>query len=171
MVIQKKENITLYITIRSMNYEKLSSYARNLHPFDRNKRQALFQDIRKANNRENRLNDLIRKRKYVSALLQKQVKSKNEFRMFVVQKRDAKTLLPIIKRNAAPGSDIHSDEWRAYGKLNSMGYNHFTVNHKENFVNPSRVKHTQLVECLWGVNKRKIPNRIRGKSCYLLQTY
>ena len=32
-------------------------------------------------------------------------------------------------------------------------------------------KHTQLVECLWGVNKRKIPNRIRGKSCILLQPY
>ena len=29
-------------------------------------------------------------------------------------------------------------------------------------------KYTQLVECLWGVNK-KIPNRIRGKSCNLLQ--
>ena len=104
-------------------------------------------------------------------LLQKQIKSNNEFRMFVVQRRDAKTLVPIIKRNAAPGSDIHSDEWRANSKLNDHGYNHFTVNHKENFVNPSTMKHTQLVECLWGVNKRKIPNRIRGKSCNLLQTY
>ena len=91
--------------------------------------------------------------------------------MFVVDKRDSKTLIPIIKRNAIEGSDIHSDEWRAYRKLKTQGYTHHTVNHKKNFVNPKTGKHTQLVECLWGVNKRQIPNRIRGKSCNLLQTY
>ena len=31
--------------------------------------------------------------------------------------------------------------------------------------------YTQLVKCLWGVNKKQIPNRIRGKSCGLLQSY
>ena len=84
--------------------------------------------------------------------------------MFVVQRRDAKTLLPIIKRNVKCESDIHSDEWRAYSKLNQNGYQHYTVNHKENFVNPDTGKHTQLVECLWDVKKRQIPNRIRGNS-------
>ena len=48
------------------------------------------------------------------------------------------------------GSDTRSDEWRAYSKLKNYGYKHFTVNHKENFVNPKTGKHTQLVECLWG---------------------
>ena len=61
--------------------------------------------------------------------------------------------------------------WRAYNKINRSGFNHYKVNHKENFVNPETGKHTQLVECLWGVNKRQIPNRIRGKSTKLLQTY
>ena len=57
-------------------------------------------------------------------------------RMFVIQRRDAATLIPIIRKNAKMGSDIHSDEWRAYSKLKSYGYKRFTVNHKENFVNP-----------------------------------
>ncbi len=97
-------------------------------------------------------------------LLNKCEETKQEFRMFVVKRRDAKTLIPIIKRNIQSGSDIHSDEWRAYNEVNKHGYQHFKVNHKENFVNPETGKHTELVECFWGVNKRQIPNRIRGKS-------
>ena len=91
--------------------------------------------------------------------------------MFVVQRRDAKTLIPIVQRNIKTGSDIHSDEWRAYKRLNEMGYNPFKVNHKENILNPLTGKHTQLVECLWGVNKRQLPNRIRSKSVDILQLY
>ena len=93
-------------------------------------------------------------------------------RMFFIQRRDAATLIPIIRKNAKMGSDIHSDEWlKNYSKLKNYGNKHFTVNFKENFVNPKTGKHTQLVECLWGVNKKQIPNRIRGKSCGLLQSY
>ena len=44
----------------------------------------------------------------------KKIKEVTEFRMYVVQKRDAQTLVPLIKKNALPGCDIHSDEWRAY---------------------------------------------------------
>ena len=91
--------------------------------------------------------------------------------MFVVQKRDAKTLIPLIKRHCIENSDIHSDEWRAYSKLNKNGFQHFTVNHKENFVNPDTGKHTQLVESLWRVNKKQISNRIRGKSIENLKLY
>ncbi len=104
-------------------------------------------------------------------LINKAKTTKQEFRMFIVQRRDARTLIPLIKKNVRPGTEIHSDEWRAYSKINQNGYTHFTVNHKENFVNPTTGKHTQLVECLWGVNKRKVPNRIRGKSVDLLELY
>ena len=58
-----------------------------------------------------------------------------------------------------------------YNSLESHGYNHYTVNYKNNFVNPETGKHTQLFEFLCEVNKRQIQNRIRGKSCILLQTY
>ena len=81
--------------------------------------------------------------------------------MYVEQKPDAQTLVPLINKNAIPGCDIHSDGWRAYRRRRDHGYRHFTVNRKENFVNPKTGKHTQLVKCLWAVNK-KIPNRIRG---------
>ena len=91
--------------------------------------------------------------------------------MFIVERRDAHTLIPLIKRNIRAETEIHSDEWRAYNKLSKNGYKHLTVNHKVNFVNPKTGKHTQLVECLWCVNKKQIPNRIRGKSVKLLQLY
>ena len=51
------------------------------------------------------------------------------------------------------------------------GSNHHTVNHEVNFINPETCKHTRLVECLWGLNKRQISIRIRGKSAKIRQTY
>ena len=85
------------------------------------------------------------------------------FECCVVKRRDKETLIPIIQKNCIAGRDIHSNEWRAYIKLNNHAYQHYTVNHKENFVNPDIGKHTQFVDCLWNVNKRQISNRIRGK--------
>jgi predicted ABC-class ATPase len=82
--------------------------------------------------------------------------------MFVVEKRDAKTLMPIILRNVKKGSQINSDEWRAYSRLNKHNYNHFTVNHSKNFVDPVTKQHTQLIECLWLVAKSTIMKRRRG---------
>ena len=38
----------------------------------------------------------------------------------------------------------------------------FKVNLKKKFENAVTYKHTQLVECFWGVNERQIPNRIYG---------
>ena len=60
-----------------------------------------------------------------------------EFRLVVVDRRDAVTLTPIICRHIAAGSEIHSDEWAAYRQLDAaagpngpMGYVHRTVNHQ-----------------------------------------
>jgi IS1 family transposase len=61
-----------------------------------------------------------------------------------VQKRDAANLLPIIQIAVLPGSMIVSDEWRAYrGIANLPGnYQHQTVNHNQNFVDPLKGAHT-----------------------------
>ena len=60
-----------------------------------------------------------------------------------VEKRDAATLLPIISQYIRPGSVVYSDEWRAYSQLGGQGYDHHTVNHSRNFVDPSTGAHTQ----------------------------
>ena len=51
-------------------------------------------------------------------LLKQATTANQEFRLFLVQRRDEKTLLPIIKRKVTCESDIHWDEWWAYSKLN-----------------------------------------------------
>lgn len=58
-----------------------------------------------------------------------------ERRLFIVQKRERATLLPIIIREIEPGTTIFSDEClKAYSCLNDHGYIHNTVNHKNNFI-------------------------------------
>ena len=52
----------------------------------------------------------------------------------IVHKRDRDTLLPIIRTYVRRGSVIHSDDWKAYSSLNSEGYIHKVVVHKEEFV-------------------------------------
>ena len=91
-------------------------------------------------------------RNFENSKIEKECK---EVRMFIVEKRDAKTLIPLIQKHVLPGTEIVSDEWKAYNSLNNIGYDHFTVNHSKNFVDPTTSKHTQLIERLWGVSKKK----------------
>ena len=82
--------------------------------------------------------------------------------MFYVSKRDARNLLPLIENNFWVGTEIVSDEWLAYRKLNRYGFKHYTVNHSKNFIDPRSGRHTQLMECLWSCAKLKIIKRSRG---------
>lgn len=84
-----------------------------------------------------------------------------DWRYFWVKRRDKATLLPIIQRKCAPGSVIHSDEWPAYRCLNSLGFQHETVNHQENFVDPDSGAHTQGIERSWLDAKIKILKKMR----------
>ena len=70
--------------------------------------------------------------------------------MFVVVKRNAETLIPIIQRHVLPGTEIASDEWRAYSKLRELGYIHYTVNHSKNFVDPLTKRHFQVFSSGYG---------------------
>jgi transposase-like protein len=70
--------------------------------------------------------------------------------MQVVAKRNARTLIPIIKDRCEIGTTIISDQWNAYNKLEEVGFPHYTVDHSRFFVNPhSREIHTQDIEISW----------------------
>ncbi|KAG0440475.1 hypothetical protein DMUE_1721 [Dictyocoela muelleri] len=72
----------------------------------------------------------------------------------VVSSRNSDTLLPIIQRVVADGSNIHTDEWPAYNRHSELGYNQYKITHKYNFVDPFTVIYTQNVESF--NNKLKI---------------
>jgi hypothetical protein len=46
-----------------------------------------------------------------------------EVRMFVIEKRDANTLIPLITKVVVKGSEIVIDEWRSYNTLNHWATN------------------------------------------------
>jgi transposase-like protein len=71
-------------------------------------------------------------------------------------KRDAATLIPLIKKHVAKNSIIISDKWGAYARLEEEGYYHKTVNHSENFVDPVTAADTQAVESHWRDMKRAV---------------
>jgi len=92
-------------------------------------------------------------------------------RYFYINHRDKETLVPIIIRECAQRSVIHSDEWLAYSILKSLGFIHCTVNHQENYVNPASRTNTQGIECSWLDAKMKILRRMRGTTELLLQSH
>jgi transposase-like protein len=79
-----------------------------------------------------------------------------------VVNRSALTMTHVILNNVAPGTIIITDEWRAYRRAmrEIEGYQHRTVNHSFNFVDPVDVDiHTQNIEGFWSLSKRFL----RGK--------
>jgi len=88
------------------------------------------------------------------------LKQGSDCRYFWVERRDRNTLIPIIERECEYGSVIHSDEWPAYSNLNAMGYQHFTVNHQQHYVDPATGAHTQAIERSWLDAKAMILKRM-----------
>ena len=88
--------------------------------------------------------------------------------MEIVPSRDARTLLPIIQDHTLPGTIIHSDQWSAYSRVQSLPNiaSHSTVNHSVEFVNPTTGVHTQHVESYWNRVKSKFK---RMKGCHEVQ--
>lgn len=112
-------------------------------------------------NRRNNYNDTIQG-PWVLGIYQ----SATQVRFIVVPDRSASTSIPIIKTYVEVGSTIVTDEWRAYGRLNSEGSRHETVCHKENYINPETGYHTQGVERAWSDAKAWL-KRARYPSRYL----
>ena len=88
----------------------------------------------------------------------------------MVQRRDARTLLPIIQRVVAPGTTVWSDEWRAYAQLAGLGYVHQTVNHSQNFTDPVTGVCTNHVEAYWCAVKRRFKKMI-GTASGMVPSY
>lgn len=85
-------------------------------------------------------------------------RSSKKFFIVPVADRRSETLILNIKKHIAPGSIIHSDMWRGYDALRSCeNYEHKTVNHSKNFVDPESGVHTQNIERLWRDMRAKIP--------------
>ena len=92
--------------------------------------------------------------------------------MEIVPARDAGTLLPIIRAHTAPGTTIHSDQWRAYATVNTIPAvtAHGIVNHSLHFVDPATGVHTQTVESYWNRVKTKL-KRMKGCDSNQLASY
>lgn len=81
-----------------------------------------------------------------------------------VETRDATTLETIIAQYVLDGSIIHTDMWRGYSGLESLGYNHRTVNHSLFFKDPVTGVHTNTVEGMNNALKIAIRPRNRTRS-------
>uniref|UniRef100_A0A182RMF9 DDE_Tnp_IS1595 domain-containing protein n=1 Tax=Anopheles funestus TaxID=62324 RepID=A0A182RMF9_ANOFN len=56
----------------------------------------------------------------------------------------------LIQRHVVSGTRILSDCWAGYNGLGALGYEHATVNHSRNFVDPLQGDvHTQRIENVW----------------------
>ncbi|XP_068234733.1 uncharacterized protein [Palaemon carinicauda] len=86
-----------------------------------------------------------------------------EFFAEPVLTRDREPLLAIIKIYVFPGTTIISDCWKAYYYLGIEGFDHQTVNHTYNFVDPETGAHTNTIERQWRSYKEWLPKFGRKK--------
>ena len=87
---------------------------------------------------------------WVFGLIQR---SNSKVAVFIVDRRTREELIPHIQNIVLPGTTIHTDDWRAYRILSTLGYQHRVVVHKDNFVDPLTGVHTQTIEGFWGNSK------------------
>ncbi|KAL4498467.1 hypothetical protein ABPG72_013273 [Tetrahymena utriculariae] len=97
-----------------------------------------------------------------------------------VEDRNANTLITHIKEFVSTKStEIMTDMWRGYNKLQALGYQHQMINHSKNFVQPNLNKvnqqahqiHTQSIESRWSHIKNRL-KRLRGqRKHYILDIF
>ena len=90
--------------------------------------------------------------------------------LYSVPDRSEATLLPIIQDSIRPGTTIMSDCWASYNNISQAGYQHLSVNHSLNFVDPTTGAHTQNIECHWKNAKRR-NKKHHGTHKHMLDSY
>ncbi|MCZ0811103.1 IS1595 family transposase [Roseovarius sp. EGI FJ00037] len=82
------------------------------------------------------------------------------------------SLLPVIRANVAPGTEIHTDELRAYNKAIPVGsYSHKTVNHqKGEYATPCGTS-TNQIESFFNHLKKSIAGTHTSVSQKYLEAY
>jgi ISXO2-like transposase domain len=82
--------------------------------------------------------------------------------------------LPLIQRHVLPGTEIHSDEWRAYSRIPDIDVAprcvHRTVDHSIGFINAETRVHTNNIEAYWCSVKR-VFKRMNGTSSEMVSSY
>ena len=66
-----------------------------------------------------------------------------------LKKGDKMTLNSIITKYVKNGSTIYTDQCKGYFDLNSLSCQHFTINHKIEFVILNTNMHTNTIEGTW----------------------
>lgn len=114
----------------------------------------------------------MRKQVWVFGLAQRKENNKGQkCYMQIVPDREAPTLLSIVFEKCLKGSIIYSDCWSSYNKISKLNeYQHQTVNHSYNFLDPDTGTCTNLIECLWNVSKQKF-KEIKGCKRAYVQSY
>lgn len=77
-----------------------------------------------------------------------------------VPNRTTKTPNAVISRYVEAVSHAVTDMWGGYNELSELGYQHKTVNHSENNVDPQSGAHTREIEVAW--NQLKVPDKRMG---------
>lgn len=93
----------------------------------------------------------------------------------VVTDTKRETVMPIVERVVAKGTEVQTDEYGIYGGLQEMGYEHDTVKHKERqyvkYREDGTTCHLQAIEGFWSYPKNAIKGVHRGVSDRHLQGY
>lgn len=86
-----------------------------------------------------------------------------------VPDRTQETLSAFICKSVQNKSTVHSDCWRGYNNLISLGFDHDTVNHKEEFVKENddgSITHTQKIEGNWTSMKKFVNHHSAHRRIY-----
>ena len=73
----------------------------------------------------------------------------------------------LITTHIRPGTVIYSDQFTPYIPLNQLGYIHLSVNHSKMFVDSDSGAHTNTIEGVWALIKKKLKSMSRTLLEYI----